>query len=88
MAANIEDEIIHRVRSLPIKQQERVLELVEELEHQKAAAERSEEREFTSLWDKVKDIIESVPGEAWNDLPRDGSVNIDHYLYGHPSIKE
>jgi hypothetical protein len=88
VAANIEDEIILRVRSLPTKQQERVLELVEELEHQKAAAEQPEDREFTPLWDKVKDIIESVPGGAWNDLPRDGSANIDHYLYGHPRLKE
>jgi hypothetical protein len=32
----------------------------------------------------VKDVILEVPAEAWEELPKDGSRNVDHYLYGAP----
>jgi len=32
-----------------------------------------------TLYDRLKDFIGSV-----DDLPPDASVNVDHYLYGHP----
>ena len=32
-----------------------------------------------TLYDQLKDFIGSV-----DDLPPDASINVDHYLYGHP----
>lgn len=32
-----------------------------------------------TLYDQLKDFIGSV-----DDLPSDASINVDHYLYGHP----
>jgi hypothetical protein len=37
-----------------------------------------------TIWEKVEDLINRVPPEAWEDLPSDGSLNVDHYLYGAP----
>jgi hypothetical protein len=48
---------------------------VDPAEHKKYL-ERSEER-----WSKV-------PPEAWDDVPSDFSVNLDHYLYGTPKRTE
>ncbi|MEK7755679.1 MAG: hypothetical protein AAB385_00500 [Planctomycetota bacterium] len=33
----------------------------------------------STLYDQLKDFIGSV-----DDLPSDASINVDHYLYGHP----
>ena len=32
----------------------------------------------------VKEWHESLPPDAWDDLPTDGAKNYKHYLYGHP----
>jgi hypothetical protein len=37
-----------------------------------------------TLWQKIDKLIESVPDAEWEKLPKDGSVNVDHYLYGTP----
>jgi predicted DNA-binding antitoxin AbrB/MazE fold protein len=45
-----------------------------------APADRSEPREGrVSLYDRLKPLIGAAKG-----LPSDASVNVDHYLYGHP----
>ncbi len=36
-----------------------------------------------TIWEMVKHITEDVSDEEWEKLPKDGSLNIDHYLYGH-----
>jgi hypothetical protein len=33
----------------------------------------------SSLYDRLKPVVGAVKG-----LPSDASVNVDHYLYGHP----
>lgn len=38
----------------------------------------------TSIWDEIDDILAAVPEEELAALPRDGSENHDHYLYGAP----
>ena len=40
--------------------------------------------EDLTIWEMVKDVILEVPAEAWEELPKDGSRNVDHYLYGAP----
>jgi hypothetical protein len=41
-------------------------------------------RAAPTLWQKIDKLIESVPDAEWEKLPKDGSVNVDHYLYGTP----
>jgi len=37
-----------------------------------------------SIEDAIAEIVAEIPAEAWGKVPADGSVNVDHYLYGTP----
>ena len=76
---NLEQTIIEKVHAFPPEKQKKLLDYAETLED----AEISQETEHQTIWEMVKDIIEEVPNEAWDELPTDGSINVDHYLYGH-----
>ena len=39
-----------------------------------------------SLIKKIEQISSSVPDEAWERIPRDLSMNVDHYLYGAKKV--
>ncbi len=76
---NLEQTIIEKVHAFPPEKQKKLLDYAETLEDVKIV----EETERQTLWELVKDIIEEVPKEAWDELPTGGSINVDHYLYGH-----
>ena len=76
MITNVEDVLIERVRQLEPDQQQRVLDFVERLAGQ--------ERPSASIWERIQERAKNVPPDAWDEVPRDGSVNVDHYLYGAP----
>jgi putative addiction module CopG family antidote len=40
------------------------------------------------LWERITAIGRSVPDEDWATVPRDLSLNLDHYLYGAPKKSE
>ncbi|MCP9495512.1 MAG: hypothetical protein MSG64_13785 [Pyrinomonadaceae bacterium MAG19_C2-C3] len=77
MATNIEQTLIEKVRALPPEKQRELLNIVEDLTQPSAPARMT-------IWDEVDEITKDVPPEAWDELPTDGSVNVDHYLYGAP----
>ena len=81
MSANIEQKVIERLRALPDEQQEAVLRFAEGLSAQPAASE-NEPVESQTLWAKINEIMGDVPDEVLSAIPADGSVNLDHYLYG------
>lgn len=64
-------------RSLP----DHVLDL---LERSMEAQEPSATPTAHPVLHLAEQIRESVPTEKWAELPADLSVNVDHYLYGHP----
>ena len=37
---------------------------------------------------KVKELQESMPPDAWDDLPTDLAKNKKHYLYGQPKEED
>ena len=76
---NLEQTIIEKVHAFPPEKQQKLLDYAEILEEEKTA----EEAEHQTIWDMVKEFAEEVPKEAWDELPTDGSINVDHYLYGH-----
>jgi hypothetical protein len=76
MSTDVEELLIERVRELEPQQQQRVLEFVEGLVGKVRTGE--------SIWEKIKERVKNVPPEAWADVPSDGSINLDHYLYGAP----
>lgn len=36
------------------------------------------------IWDIAEQIGVAIPDKEWEKVPKDGSINLDHYLYGHP----
>ena len=77
MAANIEEKVIAKLSVLPEDQQAEVLNFVEKLEQQKG-------RKARTVWEEIREIMADVPDDVLERIPRDGSENLDHYLYGAP----
>lgn len=86
MSANLEQNLIERFRALPLEKQREALSYVEEL-LVKTDSERELPPHRLTLWDSVRDLVESVPPEERSEVPTDGSLNVDHYLYGAPKRK-
>jgi hypothetical protein len=85
MAANIEDSVIEKLRGLPIEKQQEVLEFVENLDRQETRETiQAEPKDRMPIWERIREISAEVPDEEWAKLPTDGSINVDHYLYGSP----
>ena len=38
------------------------------------------------FWERIIEIGARVPPEEWAKVPKDLSVNLDHYLYGTPKV--
>ncbi len=55
---------------------------------QKLEPPTSEVDGIQSLLDLVAQIHAQVPPEEWEKLPRDLSINHDHYLYSSPKVEE
>ena len=36
------------------------------------------------IWELVDTINARLPADTWENVPTDGSINLDHYLYGAP----
>ena len=81
MSANLEQSILEKLQALPDKKQEEVLALVDQMlkEGQPQAPEN-----VRPIWEIIEEIAESAPPGTWDNVPTDGSVNHDHYLYGAP----
>jgi hypothetical protein len=73
------ESILDEARKLPPEEQR---ELAERLlaENRQPSADDEEE----PIWEKIIRLMRDVPPEDWDDVPPDGSINVDHYLYGAP----
>jgi hypothetical protein len=82
MAANLEDQLIDKVRALPPDKQQEALRLLETL----ATGASSEGTDVARkpIWEVVDEINAGLPADTWENVPTDGSINLDHYLYGAP----
>ena len=47
-----------------------------------------DERNTHSVIRMVEQLRESMGEIEWDGVPRDGSLNYRHYLYGHPRVSE
>ena len=72
-----------QVRALPEAEQDRVARLIlDEVEAAHQAGE--EEADSKPFWERIVERSREVPDEVWDELPKDGAAEIDHYLYGSP----
>lgn len=77
MQTDVAETIFERVKVLPEAEQQKVLEFVTELQAE-------EETSLQSLFRKIAERGKNIPDEVWAKMPRDGSEQHDHYLYGAP----
>lgn len=84
MAANIEDKVIEKLRALPESQQAEVLKYVEDLATEEPKADNGHASGRIAIWEKIEAIMRDVPDDVLATIPTDGSINVDHYLYGTP----
>lgn len=82
MAANLEDQLIDKVRALPPNKQREALRLLNSLATDDSSDHTDVDRR--SIWEVVDEINAGLPADTWENVPTDGSVNLDHYLYGAP----
>lgn len=82
MAANLEDQLIDKVRALPADKQRAALKLLDSLATDSNSERASADRR--SIWEVVDEINAGLPADTWENVPTDGSINLDHYLYGAP----
>jgi len=75
-AMNLETAIQEKVHTLPVEQQEEVLNFIETLPNKKTPLQR--------LGQIIDECFKDVPPEDFEKLPTDGAENHDHYLYGAP----
>jgi hypothetical protein len=82
MSANLEQQILEKLQSLPAGKQQEVLALVESLlDKENGAQPESRRRSISEIFEELSS---QVPLEEWAELPRDGAEQHDHYLYGSP----
>jgi LmbE family N-acetylglucosaminyl deacetylase len=74
--------VIAKLRVLPEDQQAEVLKFVEDLAELETKADNGHPAEQVAIWDKIEEIMRDVPDEVLAHIPTDGSINVDHYLYG------
>jgi len=73
------ESVLDEARKLPPEEQR---ELVEKLLAENR--QPSTDDEGKTIWDKIEGRSAQAPPETWEDAPPDGSLNVDHYLYGAP----
>lgn len=74
MQTDVAQMIFERVKVLPIEKQKEILDQIESIEKETAP----------TIWQKIRARSEKIPDEVWEEMPKDGSEQHDHYLYGVP----
>lgn len=75
MQTDVAETIFDIVKVFPKTKQERVLDFVIDLKDE-------ENSSLQNLLQEIEKRGKEIPDEVWEELPSDGSVNHDHYLYG------
>ena len=82
MAANLEDQLIDKVRALPPDKRQEALRLLDTLASD--ASSQGPDVDRKPIWEVVDEINAGLPADTWENVPTDGSINLGHYLYGAP----
>lgn len=85
MAANLEDQLIDKVRALPPNKQVEALRLLDNLASRAVTDSEGTGANRKPIWEVVEEINAGLPADTWDNVPTDGSINLDHYLYGRRS---
>lgn len=84
MATNLEDQLIDKVRALTPNKQREALRLLDTLASGATSEPYGTRVGRRPIWEIVEEVNASLPADTWENVPTDGSMNLDHYLYGAP----
>jgi hypothetical protein len=84
MAANLEDELIDKVRALPPNKQQEALRLLDTLADRASSEPNGTSFDRRPIWE-IEEVNAGLPADTWDKVPTDRSINLDHYLYGAPN---
>jgi len=84
MAANLEDQLIDKVRALAPNKQQEALRLLNTLASRASSDPNGTGGDRRPIWELAEEINKGLPADTWDNVPTDGSINLDHYLYGAP----
>jgi hypothetical protein len=59
-------------------------EWLQRMAQESAATPQDVSRDDTPIWEKIVQRMAELPNEVFENLPRDGASEHDHYLYGTP----
>ena len=85
MQPDLAQNIFEAVKTMPPEKQRQVLEFVNNLQ---SNANANAQRNLENFWAQIEARLDEIPPETWADAPTDGSINVDHYLYGAPKRPE
>ena len=85
MVANLEDQLIDKVRALPPNKQQEALRLLDTLASAPGSELNGTGVDRRPIWEIVEEINAGLPADTWDSVPTDGSINLDHYLCGAPN---
>lgn len=80
MSTEYETFVIQELKRLSPEQQREVADFI----HKLAGRETSPSTSESHIWDEIAAASASLPDDAWQGVPIDGSEQHDHYLYGSP----
>lgn len=82
MAANLEDQLIDKVRALPPNKQKEALRLLDTLASRSGSEPHGTGLDRRPIWEIIEEVNAGLPADTWENVPTDASINLDHYLYG------
>jgi hypothetical protein len=82
MAAKFEEQLIDKVRALPPAKQQEALRLLDTLASGASSEPNGTRANRRPIWEIVEEVNVGLPADTWDSVPTDGSINLDHYLYG------
>ena len=94
MAANLEDQLIDKVRALPANKQQEALRLLDSLASEPGSEPHGTGVDRRPIWEIVEEVVAPVTRRHMGErreraaqliFASDGSINLDHYLFGAPN---
>ena len=74
MAANLEDQLIDKVRALPANKQQEALRLLDTLARGAGSEPIGTGSGCRPIWEVVDEINTALPADTWKNVPTDGSA--------------
>jgi hypothetical protein len=81
----LEDQLIDKVRALPPNKQLEALRLLDTLAGAGSDAHGTGV-DRRPIWEVVEEVNAGLPADTWENVPTDGSINLDHYAQSQSSV--